>query len=55
MLQLCSTVFEYNIRKTNSQVYITNTYYEGKPLPIGTFILKHNFRHVHFSDKLKPL
>ena len=55
MLQLCSTVFKYTIRKINSQVYITSTYYEGKPLPIGTFISKHNFRHVPFSDKLKPL
>ena len=31
------------------------TYHEGKPLPIGTFVLKRNFYHVHFSDKLKPL
>ena len=30
-------------------------YHEGKPLPIGTFVLKRNFTHVHFSDKLKPL
>ena len=34
---------------------ITKTYHEGKPLPLGTFALKRNFSHVHFSDKLKPL
>ena len=26
-----------------------------RPLDIGTFVLKRNFLHVHFSDKLKPL
>ena len=41
--------------KINSHAYITKTYHEGKPLPIGTFVLKRNFTHVHFSDKLKPL
>ena len=30
------------------------TYHEGKPLPIGAFVLKRNFTHVHFSDKLIP-
>ena len=24
-------------------------------LPLGTFVLKRNFTHVHFSDKPKPL
>ena len=43
------------MRKINSHAYITKTYHEGKPLPIGTFVLKRNFTHVHFSDKLKPL
>ena len=43
------------MRKINSHAYITKTYHEGKPLPIGTFFLKRNFTHVHFSDKLKPL
>ena len=55
MLQIYSTVYENTIRKINSHAYITKTYHEGKPLPIGTFVLKRNFTHVHFSDKLKPL
>ena len=55
MLQIYSTVYENTLRKINSHAYITKTYYEGKPLPIGTFVLKRNFIHVHFSDKLKPL
>ena len=42
-------------RKINSQAYITKTYHEGKHLPLGTFVLKRNLPHVHFSDKLKPL
>ena len=55
MIQIYSTVYENNLRKINSHAYITKTYHEGKPLPIGTFVLKRNFTHVHFSDKLKPL
>ena len=55
MLQIYSTVYENTLRKINSHAYITKTYHEGKPLPIGTFVLKRNFTHVHFSDKLKPL
>ena len=55
MLQIFSTVYENSLRKINSHAYITKTYHEGKPLPIGTFVLKRNFTHVHFSDKLKPL
>ena len=55
MLQICSTVYENTLRKINSHAYITKTYHEGKPLPIGTFVLKRNFTHVHFSDKLNPL
>ena len=51
MLQIYSTVYENTLRKIN---YITKTYHEGKPLPIGTFVLKRNFTHVHFSDDLKP-
>ena len=50
-----STVFENTLRKINSHAYITKTYHESKPLPIGTFVLKRNFTHVHFSDKLKSL
>ena len=55
MLQIYSTVYENTLRKINSHAYITKSCHEGKPLPIGTFVLKRNFTHVHFSDKLKPL
>ena len=55
MLQIYSTVYENTLRKINSHAYITKTYHEGKPLPIRTFVLKRNFTHVHFSDKLKTL
>ena len=55
MLQIYSTVYENTLRKINSHAYITKTYQEGKPLPIGTFVLKRNSTHVHFSDQLKPL
>ena len=55
MLQIYSTVYENTLWKINSHAYITKTYHEGKPLPIGTFVLKRNFTHVHFSDTLKPL
>ena len=54
MLQICSTVYENTLQKVNSYAYNTKTYHEGKPLPIGTFVLKRNFTQVHFSDKLKP-
>ena len=55
ILQIYSTVYENTLWKINSHAYITKTYPEGKPLPIGIFVLKRNFTHVHFSDKLKPL
>ena len=55
MLQIYSTVNENTLRKITSHAYITKTYHEGKPFPIGTFVLKRNFTHVHFSVKLKPL
>ena len=55
MLQRYSTVYENTPRKINSHAYITKTYHEGKPLQIGTFVLKRNFTHVHFSAKLKNL
>ena len=55
-LQIYSVVHENSLQKINSHAYITQTYHEGKPLlPLGTFVLKRNFTHVHFSDKLKPL
>ena len=37
------TVYENTLRKINSHAYITKTYHEGKPLPIGTFVLKTQF------------
>ena len=55
MLQIYSLVHIYTSKKIKSQAYITNTYHEGKPLPLGTFVLKRNFTHVYISDKLKPL
>ena len=55
MLQIYSTVYGNILRKINSHAYITKTYHEGKPFPIDTFVLKRNFTHVHFSNKLKPL
>ena len=55
MLQIYSTVYYHTLKKLNSHAYITKTYHEGKPLPIGTFVFKRHFAHVHFSDKLKPL
>ena len=55
MLQIYFIVHNYTLKKLNSQAYITKTYHEGKLLPLGTFVLKRNFTHVHFSDKLKPL
>ena len=51
MLQIYSIVHNYTLKKINSQAYIS----KGKPLPLGTFVLKRNFTPVHFSDKLKPL
>ena len=55
MLQINSTVNYYTLKKLKSYAHITTTSHEGKPLPIGTFVLKRHFAHVHFSDKLKPL
>ena len=55
MLQIFSIVHNYTLKKMNSQAYITKTYHEGKPLTLGTFVLKGNSTHVHFSDKVKPL
>ena len=55
MLQIYSTVYYYTPKKINSHVYVTKSYHDGKPFPIGTFVLKRHFAHVHISDKLKPL
>ena len=42
-------------KKINSFAYFNKTYNNPRPLDIGTFVLKRNFLHVHFSDNLKPL
>ena len=55
MMQIYHTVYENTKRKTNSFAYFNKTYHNPRPLDIGTFVLKRNFLHVHFSDKLKPL
>ena len=55
MLQIYHTVYENTKRKINSYAYFNKTYHNPRPLDIGTFVLKRNFLHVLFSDKLKPL
>ena len=55
MIQVYHTVYENTKRKINSYAYFNKTYHNPRPLDIGTFVLKRNFLHVHFSDKLKPL
>ena len=55
MIQIYHTVYENTKRKINSYDYFNKTYHNPRPLDIGTFVLKRNFLHVHFSDKLKPL
>ena len=55
MLQIYSIVRKYTLKKIISQAYITRSYHERKPLPLDSFVLKRNFTHVLFSDKLKPL
>ena len=52
MLQLCSTVYYYTPKRLNSYPYITKTYHEGKPLPIGTFVLKRHFTPYHPKELL---
>ena len=54
MIQTYHTVYENTKRKINSFAYFNKTYNNRRPLDIGTFVLKRNFLHVHFSDKLKP-
>ena len=55
MIQIYHTVYENTKRKINSYAYFNKTYHNPRILDIGTFVLKRNFLHVHFSDKLKPL
>ena len=55
MMQIYHTVYENTERKINSFAYFNKTYHIPRSLDIGTFVLKRNFLHVHFSDKLEPL
>ena len=55
MIQIYHTVYENRKRKIISSAYFNKTYINPRTLDIGTFVLKINFLHVHFSDKLKPL
>ena len=55
MIQIYHTVYQNTKRKIISFAYFNKTYNNPRPLDIGTFVLKRNFLHVHFSDKLKPL
>ena len=55
MIQIYHTVYENTRRKINSYAYFNKTYHNPRPFDIGTFVLKRNFLHVHFSDKLNPL
>ena len=55
MLQIFSISQYYTLKEIISRAYITKPYDECNPPPLGTFVLKRNFTHVHFSDELKPL
>ena len=55
MIQVYHTVYENTKRRTNSFAYFNKPYNNPRPLDIGTFVLKRNFLHVQFSDKLKTL
>ena len=55
MIQIYHTVYENTRRKIDSFAYLNKTYNNPRPLDIGTFVLKRNFLHVHFSNKLKAL
>ena len=55
MIQIYHTVYENTKRKINSFAYFNETYNNPRHLDNGTFVLKRNLLHVHFSDELKPL
>ena len=55
MKQIFHTVYENTKRKNNSFAYFNKIYNNPRLLDIGAFVMKRNFLHVHFSDKLKPL
>ena len=55
MIHIYHTDYENTKRKFNSIAYFNKTYNNPRPLDIDTFVLKRNFLHVQFSDKLKPL
>ena len=51
--QIYSTVYEDTLKKITFKRLSQKL--KGKPLPLGAFVLKQNFSHVLFSDKLKQL
>ena len=54
MLKLYSTVYKhlhYRLTSSTSTFEITHQ----KQLPLNTFVIRKNFKPVHFSTKLKPL
>ena len=55
IIQIYHTLFENTKTTNNSFAYFNKTYNNPRSLDIGTFVLKRNFLHVHFSEKLKPL
>ena len=50
MLRIYSVIHDYTSTINNSPAYTTKTY-NGKHITLGTFVSKHNFTRVHFSDK----
>ena len=55
MIQIYHKVNENTKRKNISFAYFNETYYNPRPIDIGTFVLRRKYLHVNFSDKLKPL
>ena len=55
IMQIYHTVYENTKGNFNSMAYFNKTYNNPRSLDIGTFVLKRNFLHIHFSEKLKPL
>ena len=56
MLQIYSRVYDYTVRKINSQAYKPKTYHEGKPLLHGTFVLRQTYFFTRsFFGTFKPL
>ena len=55
MIQIYHTVYGNTKRNINFFADFNKTYNNPRRLDIGTIVLKRNFLHVHFSEKLKPL